>query len=332
MGNKVVLGLSGGVDSAVAARLLQLQGFDVFGLYLDIGNHEAREDAKKVSEMLNIPLHISDISNELEEKVCKPFTQAYLRGETPNPCILCNPTVKFKTLLEYSDKIGASIVSTGHYARAFEGKLLKGKPENDQSYMLCRLTRDQISRLVLPLGDYNKEEVRKLAQEFSIPVANKPASMEICFIPDKDYGAFIEGRGIIPPEGNFVDTDGNILGKHLGIHRYTIGQRRGLGVAAGKRIFVSEIRPEKNEVVLSDGDELFVHQIKVIDINWILPQNGEFKADVRVRHSKVSNSASVLPDYGGVDVVFDEPVRAPTKGQTAAFYIGDEVIGGGFII
>lgn len=332
MENKVVLGLSGGVDSAVAARLLQLQGFEVFGLYLDIGNHEAREDAKKVADMLRIPLCISDISDELEQKVCKPFTEAYLRGETPNPCILCNPTVKFRTLLEYADKVGAKNVSTGHYARAVEGKLLKGRPENDQSYMLCRLTRDQVSRLVLPLGDYNKAEVRKLAQEFSIPVANKPASMEICFIPDKDYGTFIEGRGIVPPEGNFVDTKGTILGRHQGIHRYTIGQRRGLGIAAGKRIFVSEIRPETNEVVLSEGDDLYVKRIKVIDINWIVPQNYEFKANVRVRHSKVSNSANVLPYQDEAEVVFDDSVRAPTKGQTAVFYIGDEVIGGGFII
>lgn len=330
--DKVVLGLSGGVDSAVTARLLQLRGFEVYGLYLDIGNSESREDAKKVADMLQISLYVSDIAEELEQKVCKPFTEAYLRGETPNPCILCNPSVKFKTLLEYADSIGAYYVSTGHYARTVDGKLYKGKPENDQSYMLSRLTNTQVSRLILPLGDYNKAEVRKLAEEFSIPIAQKPASMEICFIPDKDYGAFIEKRGIVPPEGNFVDPKGNILGRHKGIHHYTIGQRRGLGLAAGKRIFVSEIRPETNEVVLSEGDDLYIDRIKVHEINWLVNNDSEFKADIRVRHSKVSNSASVVPKGCDAEVVFDEPVRAPTKGQTAALYIGDEVIGGGFII
>lgn len=331
MDNKVVLGLSGGVDSAVAARILQLRGFEVFGLYLDIGSESAREDAKIVAEWLGISLEIADISLELEQKVCHPFVEAYLRGETPNPCILCNPNVKFKTLLEYADSINAKYISTGHYARATDGRLYKGKPENDQSYMLSRLKKEQVERLVLPLGDYNKAEVRELAESFDLPVAHKPASMEICFIPDQDYGAYIEKRGIVPPEGSFVDENGKILGRHKGIHRYTIGQRRGLNISAGKRIFVSAIRPETNEVVLSDGEELFTDRISIRDVNWLVPQLGEFKADVRVRHSKVSTAASVIPNGTDAEVMFDEPVRAPTKGQTAVFYIGEGVIGGGFI-
>ena len=332
MGNKVVLGLSGGVDSAVAARLLQQSGFEVFGLYLDIAGEASREDAKSVAEKLGVSIIIADIGVELEEKVCRPFVESYLRGETPNPCILCNPNVKFKTLIEYADGIGADYISTGHYAKAIDGHLYKGKPENDQSYMLSRLKKEQVARLVLPLGDYNKEEVRLLAESFNLPVAHKPASMEICFIPDQDYGAYIEKRGIIPPEGNYVDENGKILGRHKGIHRYTIGQRRGLNISAGKRIFVSAIRPDTNEVVLSDGDELFTTNISVRDVNWLVPQASIFKADVRVRHSKVSTAAEVTPNGDAAEVRFVEPVRAPTKGQTAVFYNGDEVIGGGFIV
>ena len=332
MGNKVVLGLSGGVDSAVAARLLQQSGFEVFGLYLDIAGEASREDAKSVAEKLGVSITIADIGAELEEKVCRPFVESYLRGETPNPCILCNPNVKFNTLIEYADSIGAEYISTGHYARAIDGHLLKGKPENDQSYMLSRLKKEQVARLVLPLGDYNKEEVRLLAESFNLPVAHKPASMEICFIPDQDYGAYIEKRGIIPPEGNYVDENGKILGRHKGIHRYTIGQRRGLNISAGKRIFVSAIRPDTNEVVLSDGDELFTTNISVRDVNWLVPQASIFKADVRVRHSKVSTPAEITTNGDAAEVRFVEPVRAPTKGQTAVFYNGDEVIGGGFIV
>lgn len=332
MNNKLVLGLSGGVDSAVAAKLLIEQGFEVFGLYLDIAGEASREDAKAAAENLGIPLKIADISAALEEKVCRPFVEAYLRGETPNPCILCNPNVKFKTLLEYADNIGADYIATGHYARVIDGGLYKGKPDNDQSYMLCRLKKEQVERLKLPLGDYSKVEVRKLAESFGLPCAHKAASMEICFVPVKDYGAYIEARGIVPPEGNFVDESGKVLGRHRGIHRYTVGQRRGMGIAVGKRIFVSGIRPETNEVVLSDGEELFVNSVSVVDINWLVPQPEKFKAQVRVRHSKVSSLATVEPNGNKAQVIFDEPVRAPTKGQSAVFYIGHEVIGGGFIV
>lgn len=332
MSKKLVLGLSGGVDSAVAAKLLLSEGFEVFGLYLDIAGEASRKDAKAAAENLGIPLEIADISAALEEKVCRPFVEAYLRGETPNPCVLCNPNVKFKKLLEYADSICADFISTGHYARVADGRLFKGRPDNDQSYMLCRLKKEQLERLKLPLGDYSKVEVRRLAESFGLPSAHKAASMEICFIPDKDYGAYIEARGIIPPEGNFVDESGKVLGRHRGIHRYTIGQRRGLNIAAGKKIFVSEIRPDTNEVVLSDGDELFVNRIVVKDINWLVPKNDKFEAEVRVRHSKLSFPAIVEPRENGAELVFKAPVRAPTKGQSAVFYIDDEVIGGGFIV
>ena len=327
---KVVLGLSGGVDSAVAARLLQEQGYEVYGLYLDIAGEQARKDAKTVADTLGVTLEIADVRSEQEEKVCRPFVDAYLRGETPNPCILCNPKVKFKTLLEYADKIGAKYVSTGHYARAENGKLFKGRPENDQSYMLCRLTGAQAARLLLPLGPYKKEEVRAMAERFGLPVAHKAASMEICFIPDKNYAAYIESRGVVPPEGNFVDGNGNILGRHRGIHHYTIGQRRGL-VAAGKPVFVAEIRPDTNEVVLSEGEALFTSELRAESVNWLDRPDGTFHADVRVRHSHALTPALVNPQGGDALVQFDTPVRAPTRGQSAVFYVGDELMGGGFI-
>ena len=181
---KVVLGLSGGVDSAVAARLLQKQGYAVHGLYLDIGTPVARQDAIDTAAFLDVPLTVQDISAELEQQVCAPFVDSYLRGETPNPCILCNPAVKFKSLIDCADAVGARYIATGHYARAANGALYKGQPSNDQSYMLCRLKRSQVERLLLPLGDYEKPQVRAMAEEFGIPVAHKPDSMEICFIPD----------------------------------------------------------------------------------------------------------------------------------------------------
>ncbi|MEG2009354.1 MAG: tRNA 2-thiouridine(34) synthase MnmA [Oscillospiraceae bacterium] len=331
MSKKLVLGLSGGVDSAVAAGLLEERGFEVFGLFLDIGAENARQDAQNAADFLKIPLKVLDIRETLEKNVCAPFAAAYLRGETPNPCILCNPKVKFKALLDYADEIGAEFIATGHYARTENGRLFKGKAANDQSYMLCMLNNEQVSRLVLPLGELEKVQVRKLAEGMALPLANKPDSMEICFIPDGDYGEFIEKRGIVPPPGNFVDSEGKVLGRHRGVHRYTLGQRRGLGIAAGHRIFVSEIRCDTNEVVLSEGEVLFTETALVCGVNWLRPQEGAFPADVRVRHSKLQTPALITPDEGGAHIKFESPVRAPTKGQAAAFYSGDEVLGGGII-
>lgn len=332
MDKKVVLGLSGGVDSAVAARLLRGQGYQVQGLFLDIGNIDARNDAIAVADYLEIPLTVLDIGSQLEKFVCAPFAEAYLRGETPNPCILCNPAVKFKALCDLANEIGAEYIATGHYARAENGGLYKGKPSNDQSYMLCRILPHQLDRLLLPLGDFEKTQVRQMAEDMTLPVAQKPDSMEICFIADGDYAAFIERRGQIPPPGSFVDESSKVLGTHKGIHHYTVGQRRGLGIALGQRVFVSEIRPLTNEIVLSQGDELYTGEIDVSHVNWLLPCQGSFKAAVKVRHSKVETSAAVTPVGEGAHVVFDVPVRAPTAGQSAVFYMDDRLVGGGFIV
>ena len=330
---KVVLGLSGGVDSAVAARLLQKQGYAVHGLYLDIGTPEARQDAIDTAAFLNVPLTIKDISAELEAHVCAPFVDSYLRGETPNPCILCNPAVKFKSLIDCADAVGAKYISTGHYARTKDGALFKGMPSNDQSYMLCRLRRSQVERLILPLGDYEKAQVRAMAEDFGIPVAHKTDSMEICFIPDKDYIGWISRRAAVPGPGELL-FHGEVIGRHEGIHRYTVGQRWP-GLRDGRKLYVSEIRAGENRVVLALWEELFKTEVRARDMNWLIdPPVGHIRASVRVRHTKWENpDCTVIPTPEcGACISCDEPVRAPARGQAAVLYDGERLLGGGFII
>ena len=330
---KVVLGLSGGVDSAVAARLLQRDGYQVHGLYMDIGTDAARQDAIDTAAFLGVDLHIADISAQLEAQVCAPFVDAYLRGETPNPCILCNPAVKFKTLLDYADEIGARWVATGHYVRARNGALYKGMPANDQSYMLCRLTAPQVQRMILPLGDYEKQQVRAMAQEFAIPVAQKPDSMEICFIPDKDYIGWISARSAIPGPGELM-FQGRVIGSHEGIHRYTVGQRWP-GLYKERKLYVSKIQAESNRVVLALWEDLFKTRVRARNMNWQIPvPEGPIRASVRVRHTKWENPAcTVTPtEDGGAMILCDEAVRAPAPGQSAVLYDGDRLLGGGFIL
>lgn len=332
MGDKVVLGLSGGVDSAVAAGLLKEQGFEVHGLFLDIGVEGTGKDAENVAEFFGIPLKAIDISTRLEENVCALFAQAYLRGETPNPCIICNPSVKFKALLEYADSIGAKYISTGHYAKIVEGGLYKGLPSNDQSYMLCRITKEQAARAVFPLGGFEKVQVRAMADKMGLPVAHKPDSMEICFIPDKDYVRWLESRGKIPGPGDFV-FHGKAIGKHEGIHRWTVGQRIP-GLFEERKLYVRKIFPETNEIELALWEELFSHEVFVRDMNWLIDIPEEpIRARVKVRHTKWEfPECTVTARDGGADIVCAEPVRAPAAGQTAALYVDDRVIGGGFII
>ena len=328
---KVVLGLSGGVDSAVAAKLLKNDGWDVYGLYLDIGTEEARRDAVATAEFLGVPLKIVSIAEELEQHVCRPFVACYLRGETPNPCMMCNPKVKFKSLMDYADAIGAEKIATGHYARALDGALYKGMPSNDQSYLLSRITRSQLDRLMLPLGVFEKKHVREMAEEFGIPVASKPDSMEICFIPDKDYIDWIKGRSEVPGPGNLV-FDGKVIGCHEGIYRYTVGQRWP-GLYNERKLYVSAIDPEKNHVILALWEDLFKTEVHAREMNWLIdvPED-DIRASVRVRHTKWENpECTVSVNGGGIDIVCDEPVRAPAPGQSAVIYDGDRVLGGGYI-
>ena len=328
---KLVLGLSGGVDSAVALALLQAD-YEVHSVFLDIGLIGA-EDARRLAESQHSPFYTIDIRQELEQHVCTAFAADYLAGKTPSPCAVCNPTVKFPALFAKADEIGAEFVATGHYARIVERDgqtyLAKSLSEKDQSYMLARLPAELLPRLKFPLGDLSKEQVREKAREMGLFVADKPDSMEICFIPGDDYAVWLAERDCAAPEGDFVDKDGKILGRHKGIHRYTLGQGKGLGVSYSHRLFVSRIDVERNQVVLSDGRDLCTHTIHTVEPNWLAPVCERVTA--RFRHSKTEVAATLNINDCGVIVETGTPVRAPTPGQLAVFYDGDIVVGSGWI-
>ena len=331
--SKVVLGFSGGVDSAVSAVLLKKQGFEVHGVYLDNTSERARWEAITSAERMGVELTVLDVHEALEEKVCRPFADCYLRGETPNPCILCNPSMKFPMLIREADRIGAELVATGHYARAEGGALYKGQPANDQSYMLCRLTKEQVSRLTLPLGGYEKKQVRALAEEFGLPAAHKKDSMEICFIPDKDYVSWLRNRTPLPPPGPLF-LHGEEIGQHRGIVCYTVGQRLP-GLYDGRKVYISKINAADNSIELSYWEELFRKEIMAERFNWLCEVPSEdFPASVRVRHTKWETPNCLVhinPD-SSVLIRCEEPVRAPAAGQSAVLYRGEQVIGGGFIL
>ena len=338
MKKNVVLGLSGGVDSAVAAARLRADGFEVLGVYLEMGVGDGAAAARQAAAELDIPLEVVDIRDALEHHVCTPFAQSYLSGRTPLPCAVCNPTVKFPALLAAADRLGATFVATGHYAKTAPGSngrtlLLRGEHTNDQSYLLARLPQEILQRVIFPLSDYKKEAIRTQAEEGGLSAAHRPDSMEICFVPDDDYAAWLEKRGDVPPPGNFVDKEGNVLGRHKGFHHYTLGQRRGLGVPAAHRLFVTAIRPERNEVVLSAGEDLNYTTVFCTDPNWIsIPApEGVLECEARFRHSKQSVPVSVLCHGEEITVSAHSPVRAPTPGQLAVFYDGDIVLGSAWI-
>ena len=330
--DKIVLGFSGGVDSAVSACLLRDAGWDVRCLYLDTCGNADTAAVRAAADAMGFPLEIIDVHEEMERRVCRPFADSYLRGETPNPCIFCNPTVKMLTLCRCADRIGAEKIATGHYVRAEGGALYMGRYENDQSYMLCRVTREQASRLVLPLGGYVKTEVRALAEQLSLPAAHKPDSMEICFIPGNDFDVWLDSRGGTPAEGNFI-YHGEVVGRHKGYHHYTLGQRKRFGISLGRRVYVSEIRPDTNEVVLSDGDGLWVNTVRARDMNWLADvPRGPFPCRARIRHSRDAYSAVAVAEGDSVVLSFTDEVRAPTPGQSAVLYDGEMLLGGGYIV
>lgn len=330
--SRIVLGFSGGVDSAVSAMLLKNAGHEVIGLYMDNTDENALRDAVETAEFAGIELEVADVRAALEKNVCRPFTDCYLRGETPNPCVICNPSVKFKTLLSAADRRGAELVATGHYARAENGAIYKGRPSNDQTYMLCRLTREQAARAVFPLGTLEKTQTRAMAEEFGLPVAHKGDSMEICFIPDKDYIGWLGRRAELPGAGDFV-LHGEVVGRHEGIYRYTVGQRRP-GMIDGRKVYVSRIDARTNTVELALWEELFKTEVTARDFNWLIDAPDKpIRASVRVRHTKWENPpCTVYNDGGTVRIVCDEPVRAPAAGQSAVLYDGDRLLGGGFIV
>ncbi len=338
-GEAVVLGLSGGVDSSVAALRLLRAGYRVFALYLDVGLGGA-DAARETAAQLGLPFAVADISQELERHVCRPFYDDYLAGRTPIPCARCNPAVKFPALLRHADSLGAAYVATGHYARLGVGTdggptLLRGLPANDQSYMLARLPRPMLRRVLFPLGDTEKADIRREAEAAGLFSAHRPDSMEICFIPDNNYAAWLDRRGGTPPPGNFVDSQGNVLGVHKGYHHYTLGQRRGLGVSSTGRLFVSAIRPERNEVELSHGEGLHASTVRCAELNWLAEGAPDAPRPVtaRLRHSRREDAALLVPlGNGQAELRMERPARAPTPGQLAVFYHRDQVLGSGWIL
>ncbi len=350
---KVIVGMSGGVDSAVAAYLLKKAGYDVVGVTLrtwaGVEGQESRcceiDDARQTARTIGIPYYAFNCVSDFEDKVVNPFVQDYLHGMTPNPCVICNREIKWERLLYHADVLKADHVATGHYASVV--KLENGRYtvqqashyNKDQTYMLYRLTQDQLARTLMPLGDYSKQEVRKIAEEAGIQVASKPDSQEICFVTDGNYADFIRDHeeGAVPGEGNYVDEAGNILGRHKGIIHYTVGQRKGLGVAFGHPMYIKEIRADRNEIVLSGYEQTYCKAIVCKDLNFMSipePEEGEtVRCQVKVRY-RHSGQYAQLEKIGEdrFKVSFDEPVRFAAPGQSAVFY--DEkncLLGGGII-
>lgn len=332
---KIVLGMSGGVDSTAAVSLLRERGFEVYGVFLTHGALDSAP-ALRAAEETGVPLEIVDISAELEEYVCRRFESEYLAGRTPSPCIYCNPAVKFPALCAVADRIGAKYVATGHYARTEERggytALLPALCENDQSYMLSRLPQEILSRCVFPLGELTKDEVRELAERNALSSAKAADSMEICFIPSDDYGAWLEERGAQAVRGEFISTDGTVLGEHEGLHRYTVGKRRGLRVAAGERLYVKLIDPETGKITLAKESEMYIDRFEVSGFMRLDPTLAdEFTADVKVRHSRVSYPGTVKVRGDRAEVLLADPIRIPAPGQFAAMYAAGALAASGII-
>ena len=350
--------MSGGVDSSVAAYLLKEQGYDVIGVTMQIWQDEetenieenggccglsAVEDARRVAQTLDIPYYVMNFKQEFKCHVMDYFVDEYLKGHTPNPCIACNRYVKWEALLKRSLDIGADYIATGHYARVEQ--LPNGRyairnsvtATKDQTYALYNLTQKQLSHTLMPVGAYPKDVIRRMAEKAGLPIAHKPDSQEICFVPDDDYAAFIErqAKERVPGPGNFVTADGQILGRHKGITHYTIGQRRGLDLPMGKRVFVTKIRPDTNEVVIGANEDIFTTEVFCDRVNWMaieeLEEPRRVLAKIRYNHQGECCMLKRLPD-NRVLCSFEKPVRAATPGQAVVFYEGEYVLGGGTIL
>ena len=338
---KVVVGMSGGVDSSVAAYLLKEQGYDVIGVTMQIWQDEeskiqeenggccglsAVDDARKVAAQIGIPY----------------FVDEYLHGRTPNPCIACNRYVKWESLLTRSMEIGADYIATGHYARVEQ--LPNGRYairhsatwSKDQTYALYNLTQDQLRRTLMPVGEYEKDQIREIAKEIGLLIANKPDSQDICFVSDDDYASFIEEESDQKiPEGNFVTPDGKILGRHKGIIHYTIGQRKGLGLSLGYQAFVLEIRPDTNEVVIGTNEDLMTTRVRANKLNFMTVEDleGEMRVFAKIRYNHKGDWCTVRKTgEDEIECIFETPQRAVTPGQALVLYDGDYVLGGGTIL
>lgn len=354
---KVVVGMSGGVDSSVAAWLLKEQGYDVIGVTMQIWQEEEKvvqeenggccglsavEDARRVAAALDIPYYVMNFKKEFKSKVIDYFIDEYRNGRTPNPCIACNRYVKWEALLRRSMEIGADYIATGHYARI--DRLPNGRwsvrtsatGEKDQTYALYSLTQEQLERTRMPVGEYAKDEIRRMAKTLGLKVAGKPDSQDICFVPDGDYALYIEETaGIRAVPGNFVTSDGMVVGRHRGIIHYTVGQRKGLGLALGYPVFVLEIRPETNEVVIGSHEESLSVYVRADHVNFMAVENlkepRRVWAKIRYNHRGAWCTAEQIDD-DEILCVFEEPQRAITPGQAVVLYDGEYVLGGGTII
>ena len=366
---KIAVAMSGGVDSSAAAAILKEEGHELVGFTMQLWNQrrglsvdESGEplpsrccslddvyDARRVAEDLGFPFSVLNLEREFERDVVGPFVRSYLEGETPIPCVACNSRLKFASLDRMALSVGCEKVATGHYARvrfdegARRYRLLRGLDERkDQSYFLWELTQDQLSRALFPLGEKLKADVRDVARRHGLYVAEKKESQEICFVPDGDYAGFIEryleaeGRGSeTPARGEIVDTEGRVVGQHDGVHRYTVGQRRGIGVSHPLPLYVVRVEAEENRVVVGNAEELLSYEFTAAGVNWVaFDYTAEpVRAEVRVRYRHVEAPATVTPlGAGRVRVRFDEPQRAVTPGQATVFYRGEEVLGGGWIV
>ncbi len=346
--------MSGGVDSSVAALLLHRQGYEVIGVTMrlwtverdDVPAHSKRccsvedvQDARRVCQTIGVPHYVQNFEREFQAHVVDYFVEEYDRGRTPHPCLACNDKIKFDFLLRRAIFLDADYIATGHYARIRNGgasyRLLKGADSaKDQSYVLFTLTQPELSRLLFPVGEYPKARIRELAAEAGLPVADKPDSQEICFIPDDNYRAFLADR-TRPQPGDFIDTEGAVLGRHPGVQFFTIGQRRGLGLDGGpsKPRYVVKIDAPANRVTLGDHDDLYRSQMWASRINFPseLAVGESRKVTAKIRYKASESPATVTLHDGYAEIRFDEPQRAVTPGQAVVFYSGDELVGGGII-
>lgn len=344
----IAVAMSGGVDSSVTAALLKQQGHEIIGITMRLfeprssGAGSAVHDAAVVAGHLGIPHHVADFENDFSSLIVADFIDEYRCGQTPNPCVRCNRYIKFGRLLDKARELGADQLATGHYVRKTvdpDGTCHLRTARNirkDQSYFLYTLSQQQLRQCLFPLGEVDsKDEVRRMAHEFGLPVAEKSDSQEICFIPNDDYIAFLEGSGALTGvAGDIVHINGQVVGRHQGTHRYTIGQRKGLGIAWSEPLYVTSIDAERNLVVVGEQPAVFAKGLKAEDVSWIIaPEQEEFAGHckIRYRHQPVACRVQ-LNDEGGCEVFFNEPQKAVTPGQALVFYRGDEVLGGGRIV
>ncbi len=348
---RVIVAMSGGVDSAVAAGLLVREGYDVVGITMRLWTRDDAEgrrnqkrccgvedidDARAAAQALDIPHYVMNLEEEFEHKVVNYFVAEYERGRTPNPCLACNEHVKFRALLDRALAMDADYLSTGHYARVRRAgdvfSLIRAVDETkDQSYVLYTLSQAELGRLLFPVGEHRKTDVRRLALEMGLPLHDKPDSADICFVPEGDYRAFIAER--LPQAGGaIIDQRGEVVGSHAGVAGYTIGQRKGIGAFGGKR-FVTDIDPRRNLITIGEEPDLLARHLCAEDVHWVdgAPPGEEFRASVKVRYKSPAAPAAVHVRGTEADVDFDGPLRAITPGQAAVFYDGDRVIGGGTI-